>query len=186
MESFVINKNWIASLKLFINGSDVTSRDFGSEIIDNALDAGATEFKYYGPDDETTREFCERHVGKTYTKEEIAEIWSGEWAGKISGDPFVVRGGYNCRHRFRGIFEQRTLCMSKFYDRALKLTRMNPLPDNIADQISAYSDMASEDEQGDFALLLAGIGVEQPEAAEVVDYAPEPVEPKKNKKAAKK
>jgi hypothetical protein len=69
-----------------------------------ALDAGATEFKYYGPDDETTREFCERHVGKTYTKEEIAEIWSGEWAGKISGDPFVVRGGYNCRHRFRGIF----------------------------------------------------------------------------------
>jgi hypothetical protein len=76
--------------------------------------------------------------------------------------------------------------MSKFYDRALKLTRMNPLPDNIADQISAYSDMASEDEQGDFALLLVGIGVEQPEAAEVVDYTPEPVEPKKTKKAVKK
>lgn len=46
MESFVINKNWIASLKLFINGSDVTSRDFGSEIIDNALDAGATEVEF--------------------------------------------------------------------------------------------------------------------------------------------
>ena len=76
--------------------------------------------------------------------------------------------------------------MSKFYDRALKLTRMNPLPDNIADQISAYSGMASEDEQGDFALLLVGIGVEQPEAAEVVDYTPELVEPKKNKKAVKK
>ena len=42
--------------------------------------------------------------GKTYTKEEIEEIWSGSWAGKISGDPFVVRGGYNCRHRFRGVF----------------------------------------------------------------------------------
>ena len=69
-----------------------------------ALDAGATEFKYYGPDDEATREFCNRHIGKTYTKEEIEEIWSGDWAGKISGDPFVVRGGYNCRHRFRGIF----------------------------------------------------------------------------------
>ena len=69
-----------------------------------ALDAGATEFKYYGPDDEVTRDFCEKHVGKTYTKEEIEEIWSGQWAGKISGDPFVVRGGYNCRHRFRGVF----------------------------------------------------------------------------------
>jgi hypothetical protein len=69
-----------------------------------ALDAGATEFKYYGPDDEVTRDFCEKHVGKTYTKEEIEEIWSGSWAGKISGDPFVVRGGYNCRHRFRGVF----------------------------------------------------------------------------------
>ncbi len=76
--------------------------------------------------------------------------------------------------------------MSKFYDRALKLTRMNPLPDNIADQISAYSDMASYYEQGDFARVLVGIGVEQPEAAEVVDYTPEPVEPKKNKNAAQK
>ena len=69
-----------------------------------ALDAGATEFKYYGPDDSVTRDFCEKHVGKTYTKQEIEEIWSGSWAGKISGDPFVVRGGYNCRHRFRGVF----------------------------------------------------------------------------------
>ena len=71
-----------------------------------AIEAGATEFKYYGPDDEATRDFCEKHVGKTYTKEEIDSIWEGSWAGKISGDPFVVRGGYNCRHRFRGVFEE--------------------------------------------------------------------------------
>lgn len=70
-----------------------------------ALDAGAEKFKYYGPNDDVTREFCARHVGKVYTKEEIEKEWSGSWAGKISGDPFVVRGGYNCRHRFRGIFE---------------------------------------------------------------------------------
>lgn len=70
-----------------------------------AIDAGATKFKYFGPDDSVTREFCERHVGKTYTKEEIIEQWSGSWAGKIDGDPFVVRGGYNCRHRFRGVFD---------------------------------------------------------------------------------
>jgi|TARA_R110000803_G_scaffold42977_2_gene92015 hypothetical protein len=67
-----------------------------------ALDSGVTEFKYYGPDDSKTRPFCERHVGKVYTKDEIMEEWSGSWAGKISGDPFLVRGGYNCRHRFRG------------------------------------------------------------------------------------
>jgi hypothetical protein len=73
--------------------------------------------------------------------------------------------------------------MSKFYDRALKLTRMHPLPDNIADQISDYSDMASEDEQGDFAQLLAGIFVQQPAVDEVVDDTPEFVEPKKTKKA---
>ena len=37
-------------------------------------------------------------------KEEIEEIWSGSWAGKIDGNPFIVRGGYNCRHRFRAVF----------------------------------------------------------------------------------
>jgi len=71
-----------------------------------AIDAGATSFKYYGPDDSVIREFCSRHVGKVYTKEEIEQEWSGSWAGKISGDPFTVRGGYNCRHRFRGVFEE--------------------------------------------------------------------------------
>tara|TARA_R110000796_G_scaffold112039_2_gene223544 strand:+ start:2544 stop:2774 length:231 start_codon:yes stop_codon:yes gene_type:complete len=76
--------------------------------------------------------------------------------------------------------------MSKFYDRALKLTRINPLPENIADQISAYSGMASEDERGDFIQLLAGIGIEQPTVDEVADDTPEPVEPKKSKKAVKK
>lgn len=70
-----------------------------------AIDAGAKTFKYQGPDDSATRPFCEKHVGKVYTKEEIEEIWNSDtWAGKISGNPFVVRGGYNCRHRFRGQF----------------------------------------------------------------------------------
>jgi len=36
-----------------------------------ALESGAKEFKYQGPDDEVTRAFCGKHVGKTYTKEEI-------------------------------------------------------------------------------------------------------------------
>jgi hypothetical protein len=38
------------------------------------------------------------------TEEEIRDIWANEtWAGKAQGDPFVVRGGYNCRHSFQPI-----------------------------------------------------------------------------------
>ena len=68
-----------------------------------AKDTGATKFKYYGSDDDATRDFCAKHVGKTYTEEEIKKIWEGSWSGKIDGDPFIVRGGYNCRHRFRPV-----------------------------------------------------------------------------------
>lgn len=67
--------------------------------------SGATRWKYVGSKDSANRSFCARHVGKIYTDEEISDIWSGSWAGKASGDPFIVRGGYNCRHHFRPVFE---------------------------------------------------------------------------------
>ena len=70
-----------------------------------SLDAGAEKFLYYGPDDEVTRDHCDKHVGKVMTLEEIEEAWSGDWAGKIDGNPLNVRGGYNCRHHFRGYWE---------------------------------------------------------------------------------
>jgi hypothetical protein len=79
--------------------------DFDASINTNmALEAGAQRFKYYGPDDAKTREHCDKFVGKTLTLEEIERAWAGEWSGKREGSPFVVRGGYNCRHRFRGVF----------------------------------------------------------------------------------
>ncbi len=79
--------------------------DFDASINTNmAFAAGATKFIYIGPDDSVTRDHCDKHVGKTYTLEEIEEEWSGDWAGKRDGSPFVVRGGYNCRHRFRPVF----------------------------------------------------------------------------------
>jgi hypothetical protein len=69
-----------------------------------ANEVGAENFKYYGNSMKDTREFCRKHSGKTYTKEEIYEIWEAEdWKGKSAGDPFIVRGGYNCRHQFRPI-----------------------------------------------------------------------------------
>jgi hypothetical protein len=35
------------------------------------------------------------------TEKQIRNIWNSQtWQGKKPGDPFVVRGGYNCRHMF--------------------------------------------------------------------------------------
>ena len=68
------------------------------------LAAGAERFVYIGPDDAKTREHCDKYVGRTLTIDEINDAWSGSWAGKREGSPFVVRGGYNCRHRFRPVF----------------------------------------------------------------------------------
>ena len=62
-------------------------------------------FEYYGDVIRDSREFCKKHVGKEYTTEEIKNIWEGSWAGKAAGDPFIVRGGYNCRHQWLPIVE---------------------------------------------------------------------------------
>jgi hypothetical protein len=66
---------------------------------------GAEEYKYYGSVVEDSRDWCVRHVNQTYSEEEIRDMWAeNEWAGKAPGDPFIVRGGYNCRHHFRPVF----------------------------------------------------------------------------------
>jgi hypothetical protein len=56
-------------------------------------------YKYVGGVVPETRPFCEQMNGRTFTETEIRRIWNTQtWAGKRPGDPFVVRGGYNCRH----------------------------------------------------------------------------------------
>ena len=69
-------------------------------------ESGAEKWKYYGSLVRDSREFCEKRAGKVFTNEEIALQWSGSWAGKAPGDPFIVRGGYNCRHHWRPVFEE--------------------------------------------------------------------------------
>ena len=71
----------------------------------SAAKAGITKFRYEGDIIETTRDFCEKHVDKEYTIEEIYEIWADSWLGKKEGDPFRVRGGFNCRHFWVPIVE---------------------------------------------------------------------------------
>jgi len=63
-------------------------------------------WKYYGSVVNDTRQFCEKHAGKVYTEDQINEIWAGDWAGKAAGDPFIVRGGYNCRHYWRPYYKE--------------------------------------------------------------------------------
>ena len=70
----------------------------GQFTIHKAKEAGLKHFKYTGSLDGATRDFCSRHIGNTYNEKQIRAIWTGNWAGKSSGDPFIVRGGYRCRH----------------------------------------------------------------------------------------
>ena len=70
---------------------------------------GATKWKYFGSLIQDSRKFCKNTVNKEFTEDEIREIWSTQdWAGKAPGDPFVVRGGYNCRHHWRPVFDSET------------------------------------------------------------------------------
>ena len=76
----------------------------GQTTIFKSEKAGLTKFKYRGSVIGTSRPFCKRHAGKVFNKDEIRRIWkSNSWEGKKPGDPFIVRGGYNCRHHWRPI-----------------------------------------------------------------------------------
>ena len=68
--------------------------------ITTANEQGIDRFEYYGDLILDSRDFCRKHIDKIYTRAEIEKIWKGEWAGKAPGDPFIVRGGYNCRHQW--------------------------------------------------------------------------------------
>ena len=67
---------------------------------------GTDKWKYYGSVITDTRAWCAKHAKKVLSEEYIREAWAeNNWAGKAPGDPFIVRGGYNCRHHFRPAFD---------------------------------------------------------------------------------
>lgn len=73
---------------------DTSVSIFGRQV--EALQAGddpATPFAYLGPADKKTRPFCRLHVGKVYTRAQIAELDNGQL-----DNVFLTGGGYNCRH----------------------------------------------------------------------------------------
>jgi hypothetical protein len=71
----------------------------GQFTVAKAKEAGIDKFTYTGTLVRDSREFCQRMLNRTLTEEQIREIWNTQgWAGKSTGDPFIVRGGYRCRH----------------------------------------------------------------------------------------
>lgn len=70
-----------------------------------AKDLGFNLFEYMGVEDKVTRPFCRQLLNKTppiYTREEIAGMDNGQ-----DLDVMTYRGGYNCRHQWRPITEER-------------------------------------------------------------------------------
>ena len=85
-------------------------RDFDATLnFNKSKDAGLTFVKYYGDVIPTTRDHCRNIINGVYNKrksglftiDEVNSLWtSRSWKGKKSGNPLVVRGGYNCRHQW--------------------------------------------------------------------------------------
>ena len=85
-------------------------RDFDATLnFNKSNDAGLTYVKYYGDVIPTTRDHCRKIINGVYDKrksglfriDEVKSLWANRsWKGKKSGNPLVVRGGYNCRHQW--------------------------------------------------------------------------------------
>ena len=68
-----------------------------------ADEVGLTSYIYYGTIIRDSRDFCVEHVNKIFTEEEARELWQRDWQGKSGSDPFLDRGGYNCRHHWQPV-----------------------------------------------------------------------------------
>jgi len=85
-------------------------RDFDATLnFNKSQEAGLTFVKYYGDVIPTTRDICrnvingvyDKRKGGLFTIDEVEKLWaSRSWSGKKSGNPLIVRGGYNCRHQW--------------------------------------------------------------------------------------
>ena len=100
-------------------GSTVTGANlavYSSQIVQDALmgfdgqfakfradELGLTSYVYYGSIIRDSRDFCVEHANKVFTEEEARQLWQSDWQGKSGSDPFIDRGGYNCRHHWQPV-----------------------------------------------------------------------------------
>ena len=100
-------------------GSTVTGANlysYSSQIVGDALmgfdgqfakfradELGLTSYVYYGSIIRDSRDFCVEHANRIFTEEEARALWQNDWQGKSGSDPFLDRGGYNCRHHWQPV-----------------------------------------------------------------------------------
>lgn len=69
-----------------------------------ADEVGLNHYRYTGTSVRDSREWCVSHLNRIMSEEEIINEWSNNsWGGKAIGSPFIVRGGYNCRHHWQPV-----------------------------------------------------------------------------------
>ena len=100
-------------------GSTVTGANlavYSSQIVQDALmgfdgqfakfradELGLTSYVYFGSIIRDSRDFCVEHANKIFNEEEARQLWQNDWQGKSGSDPFIDRGGYNCRHHWQPV-----------------------------------------------------------------------------------
>ena len=125
----------------------------GQFTVFKAKEAGLKKFKYTGTLVRDSRDHCKKHLNKVYTEEELRRIWQGSWAGKSEGDPFIVRGGYRCRHTWLPVADE-------FFD--AEETQQEDKP------FSLFGDV-SDDERD---LLKEGFGNTSSDISKVISLLP--------------
>ena len=66
-----------------------------------AKEEGLDTFIYFGSLIKTSRDWCRKNAGKTFTRAEIDALNDEpQWQGRARGDVWITRGGYRCRHHW--------------------------------------------------------------------------------------
>lgn len=95
------SKNAIINRLKIAFGTNIRSVDNAYTLLKGRASNADPKYRYVGGVIAESRPFCVAHNGDVMTESEIRNLWNSQtWQGKKPGDPFVVRGGYNCRHSF--------------------------------------------------------------------------------------
>ena len=76
-----------------------TMQDRTFQKVENGLPQGAVKYRYDGPNDKLTRDFCvrmlERSKSEPMTRDAIEKLDNGQLP-----NPYITGGGYQCRHQW--------------------------------------------------------------------------------------
>jgi len=63
-------------------------------------------YQYVGGTVANTRPWCQGLDGEILDEDTINSMWTESWQGKSGSNPFVDRGGYNCRHFWEPVVDE--------------------------------------------------------------------------------